>query len=351
MSGMTESDFRLLYSVQSLKQWYSACKTIKQRHGGEYPNDWYQAVNESGLMGVIMNRVNRAKTKGTAEALRDGVGHVREKLSGEKVPRRGSSTPWGKAQDVVKVAEGIWHVKAEHNSGYVLDRERNREIPESIKNASHDPLVQRGWYETSSNAAAVEFTFPEHFKSNGAVGDVWIVRQMAFLKLGVPVESQASRQLQYKLFRDLQTRREEVGNPRGKEGFTTGAFANGRGPEHGMLTPYGVLCHVEKVAEGIWRADAAGDGGYYVDTRRNALVSRELLVGAEPIAEDGWYRERSDAAIVEYSFPEHFRHSSEERLEWVADRIGLIKERDAIARSSSNVLQELIARRTKVHER
>jgi hypothetical protein len=51
---ITNDEMLRLMSCKSYDDWAAACKDIKAAHGGQYPNDWYALVIQSGLMDQIM---------------------------------------------------------------------------------------------------------------------------------------------------------------------------------------------------------------------------------------------------------------------------------------------------------
>ncbi|MCP1674309.1 hypothetical protein J2T57_001411 [Natronocella acetinitrilica] len=65
-------------------------------------------------------------------------------------------TPWGKAQTVRAIADGIRVVSTASHGGMKLDAARNRLIPEALRRAS-------GWYEEDCEAAIVVAHFAPEF--------------------------------------------------------------------------------------------------------------------------------------------------------------------------------------------
>ena len=49
-------------------------------------------------------------------------------------------TPWGRAQDVEELSEGVLRVSTASHGGLKLSRERWEEIPESVRNVFLNPL-------------------------------------------------------------------------------------------------------------------------------------------------------------------------------------------------------------------
>ena len=75
----------------------------------------------------------------------------------------GMATPWGIAQTVGKVAEGIWFVTTASHGGYVLDAERNAVVPMAVRLASFQGQGVLGYYEEDCDWRHVVRAFPEHF--------------------------------------------------------------------------------------------------------------------------------------------------------------------------------------------
>lgn len=70
--------------------------------------------------------------------------------------REGSRSPWGEIQNVTHVADGISAVSTAGHGGLKLDKERNAEIPEPMRNSD-------GWYEEDTEATIVGWAKPEAF--------------------------------------------------------------------------------------------------------------------------------------------------------------------------------------------
>lgn len=65
-------------------------------------------------------------------------------------------TPWGKAQTVELIAEGITKVTTAGHGGIKLDRKHNAKVPEYMR-------AEGGWYEEDCDWSIVATVFPEHF--------------------------------------------------------------------------------------------------------------------------------------------------------------------------------------------
>jgi len=74
-------------------------------------------------------------------------------------PRSGMSTPWGRAQDVSRLADGIWLVGTASHGGIKLSRERNAKIANFWRSPG-------GWYEEDIEWAIPVLTFPQEFPEN-----------------------------------------------------------------------------------------------------------------------------------------------------------------------------------------
>lgn len=70
--------------------------------------------------------------------------------------RVGSNTPWGKADYVDKPADGIAVVGTPSHGGVKLSAERNRGIPEELRNRD-------AWYEEDTESQIVGYYYPEAF--------------------------------------------------------------------------------------------------------------------------------------------------------------------------------------------
>lgn len=66
-------------------------------------------------------------------------------------------TPWGTADSVKVVAEGITAVSTPGHGGYKLSAKRNKMVPEALREKG-------GWYEEDCKYAVVLVTFPEHYE-------------------------------------------------------------------------------------------------------------------------------------------------------------------------------------------
>ncbi|WP_422390134.1 DUF7007 domain-containing protein [Arthrobacter sp. N1] len=76
---------------------------------------------------------------------------------GETTVSEGSRTPWGPADQVEHVADGIAFVHTSSHGGVKLSAERNREIPAALRQRS-------GWYEEDAEQSVVGMYFPEEMR-------------------------------------------------------------------------------------------------------------------------------------------------------------------------------------------
>jgi len=65
-------------------------------------------------------------------------------------------TPWGVAQDVRVIADGITVYSTPSHGGIKLSHDLNQQVHESLR-------AEDGWYEEDCDWAIVAFTFPDHF--------------------------------------------------------------------------------------------------------------------------------------------------------------------------------------------
>ena len=66
-------------------------------------------------------------------------------------------TPWGKADNIEILAEGIIQVGTPSHGGVKLDRKRNAQVPSYMRRKG-------GWYEEDCDWAIVATVFPDAFK-------------------------------------------------------------------------------------------------------------------------------------------------------------------------------------------
>ncbi len=74
-----------------------------------------------------------------------------------------SDSPWGQAQSVTEIADGILSYSTSTHGGYRLSARRNASVPVVLKKATCGELGMTGWYEEDCDWAIVVYTFPECF--------------------------------------------------------------------------------------------------------------------------------------------------------------------------------------------
>jgi len=70
--------------------------------------------------------------------------------------KTGSRTPWGIADNVEILAEGIWSVSTPSHGGIKLNAARNKKIPDYMR-------IDDGWYEEDCNWSIPAVVFPGAF--------------------------------------------------------------------------------------------------------------------------------------------------------------------------------------------
>ena len=71
-------------------------------------------------------------------------------------PAYNSPTPWGPAQHVIPVADGIWQVDTAGRGGIKLDAKRNRKVPKGAR-------LQSGWYGEGCEWSIAVLSNPDAF--------------------------------------------------------------------------------------------------------------------------------------------------------------------------------------------
>ncbi len=56
MVNITDEEIQLLETAYTWDSYCDACNTIKKRHGGHYPQDWWSRVKEPGLLDRVLAR-------------------------------------------------------------------------------------------------------------------------------------------------------------------------------------------------------------------------------------------------------------------------------------------------------
>ena len=71
-------------------------------------------------------------------------------------------TPWGPAEDVTNIADGIDFISTAGHGGYRLSLTRVMEMPEPYR--SYEPFCGRaGWYEEDCDWCVVALAYPQFF--------------------------------------------------------------------------------------------------------------------------------------------------------------------------------------------
>lgn len=102
-------------------------------------------------------RIAEQATKSYDRATRKAA--AEKKQFGETTVHVGSRTPWGTADDVVKVAPGIASVGTPSHGGLKLSPERNKQVNPAWRRSG-------GWYEEDCEAGIVMVSFPDAFPAD-----------------------------------------------------------------------------------------------------------------------------------------------------------------------------------------
>jgi hypothetical protein len=84
-----------------------------------------------------------------------------------------TSTPWGAADHVTLIGDGIAHISTPSHGGFYVPSELNEQIPAEWREASWDGLAKTGWYEEDCDAAMVILTFPQWFDRADVENAYW----------------------------------------------------------------------------------------------------------------------------------------------------------------------------------
>lgn len=82
-----------------------------------------------------------------------------------------NNTPWGRADAIEQVADGITFYSTPSHGGYYLSPERNEQVPQRYRDFAakwskgyfDGSAKAYGWYEEDCAALAVVVTFPDLF--------------------------------------------------------------------------------------------------------------------------------------------------------------------------------------------
>ena len=77
--------------------------------------------------------------------------------------QRGSPTPWGPAEDVTVIADGLAFVSTAGHGGYVVSPDRLNLIDAAYPSHRLERFENGPWFEEDCRAAYVVGTFPELF--------------------------------------------------------------------------------------------------------------------------------------------------------------------------------------------
>jgi hypothetical protein len=89
----------------------------------------------------------------------------------------GMITPWGRAEAVKQITDGIWQVETAGHGGYFVVPELNALIANELKQDTWNGLGKAGWYEEDCDGAIVQDTFREHFRDK-ALDDTWMAEMI-----------------------------------------------------------------------------------------------------------------------------------------------------------------------------
>lgn len=81
-------------------------------------------------------------------------------------PTVGGRSPWGKVQEVVDLAPGVWQVHTAGHGGIKLARERQAELPKEARAA-------RGWYEEDVEACVPLLVWAEELGAPAKRRESW----------------------------------------------------------------------------------------------------------------------------------------------------------------------------------
>lgn len=76
-------------------------------------------------------------------------------------------------------------------------------------------------------------------------------------------------------------------------------------------TPWGMVQHYKKVADGIEKVSTSSHGGVRLNKERNDIIMKRFP-DFRPWAGSGWYEEDCDECLVVYCFPEFYSHEAVE---------------------------------------
>ena len=88
----------------------------------------------------------------------------------DRDPIIGIQTPWGTAQSVDKIAEGLFFISTPSHGGYWVSQERLGRMPLVLLTPSRFYTVGSQWFEEDVEAARVVLAFPDLFEPEAYEG-------------------------------------------------------------------------------------------------------------------------------------------------------------------------------------
>lgn len=77
--------------------------------------------------------------------------------------RRGDHTPWGPAQSIDRIADGLLFVSTAGHGGFWVGEELRSKMPKSLLMTTSFYETGSPWFEEDCEAVRVMLAFPEHF--------------------------------------------------------------------------------------------------------------------------------------------------------------------------------------------
>jgi hypothetical protein len=91
-----------------------------------------------------------------------------------------TETPWGAADQVSPIGDGIAYISTPSHGGVYVPPELNEQIPAEWREASWRGLAKAGWYEEDCDAAMVILTFPHSFARGEVENAYWFAARCDF---------------------------------------------------------------------------------------------------------------------------------------------------------------------------
>lgn len=79
------------------------------------------------------------------------------------------NTPWGRADHVEQITEGIHRVDTPSHGGYHVDDTRRAMMPAAVRNYVSRYHGQIGWFEEDCEWTLVALCFPAHFPDSALI--------------------------------------------------------------------------------------------------------------------------------------------------------------------------------------